>query len=99
MFYGGRDRLPGEEYVMDDREHSEINVLCLLNKIERVTDAQVAAAAPVSPVTAPTYQTAAGEPEREQDEKEREGEEGPAEGETQPPRRPTYRRRDMRPEQ
>jgi hypothetical protein len=39
IYYGGRDRRPGDEYEMDDREDVQINVLCLLGKIERTKSA------------------------------------------------------------
>jgi len=38
MYYGRRDRLPGEVYEMDEREHSEVNVLVALGKLELVKD-------------------------------------------------------------
>jgi hypothetical protein len=88
--------MPGDVYDMDDREEVSINVLCLLGKIERIADAQIAAAKkPAQPDR--TYPTAALEPQPEAGRAQ--GEEASGEEESDAPtKRRYYRRRDLRPE-
>jgi hypothetical protein len=50
VYYAGRDRNPGEVFEMDDRQYTDINILCVLGKIEKV------ATATAKPTR--TYQTA-----------------------------------------
>jgi hypothetical protein len=91
MYYGGRDRMPGEVYEMDDRQGVEINVLCLLKKIELVKGEapteQSAAATPTESIDLPlTYRTSDLKAEEPQPEEE-------------PTKRRYYRRRDSRAEE
>lgn len=96
MYYDRREHLPGETYEMDDREYVNINVLCLLGWIEKVTDDQTSK----KPEPAPAYKTAAIKPEPapvdiEDDEKEEGAQTHQGRDATV---RRYYRRRDMRPD-
>jgi hypothetical protein len=96
-YYNGQDRMPGDEFEMDDREAVDINILTVLGKIERINDPKAEDHRARAPTT---YQTTAAQPEPKPRAKEDETEAGGKEGETQgPERRRYYRRSDMRPEE
>jgi hypothetical protein len=61
MYYDKKDRLPGEEYEMDDREYGEAKILAVLGKIEIMPKETVAARR--------TYETAAVKAEDQPEEK------------------------------
>jgi hypothetical protein len=107
IYYGGKDRYPGETFEMDDRQYVDINILLVTGKIEKVRSAAEGA---------PKYRTKVMEPELQPPPKEeapKPKEEAPP-PESQPqgpmttedsalttsssPGRRVYRRRDMRSE-
>lgn len=86
IYYDRKEYMPGETFDMDERAAVDINILCVLKKIEKVDDA-------ASVTEVPSYTTKVEEPEEEETTEETSTEDNP-----NGTKRRVYRRRDMRPE-
>src|SRR5262245_57463743 len=92
-YYAGRERLPGDEFEMDDRQHVDIKILTVLGTIEPVEQEEA------RPAAAPTYRAAAMVPEPKAEEPKPAAQVVTTEAaEPLSPERRVYRRRDMRAE-
>jgi len=103
IYYGGKDRYPGEVFEMDDRQYVDINILLVTGKIEKVRSITE---------DAPKYRTKVMEPQPPKDTANLKEEpppetsptqQGPMTTEDNPLSSPSqsrriYRRRDMRSE-
>jgi hypothetical protein len=103
IYYGGRDRHPGEVFQMDDRQEIDINIMTVLGKIEKVKSAAPYRDKAMRPAPPPAKEEAPPEvpPQASQEPppdppKVMTTEGNPLTGSESPASKRFYRRRDMR---